>query len=95
LKYFGDTEFSLAPLKFETCKFSFTIFYQINFLLLVRSPKVHIHSSILITVQLHSFAEHEIFPEYSCVLAERHRVEIIYQGVANPGIVNLPLLVPQ
>lgn len=62
---------------------------QVDFLLLYSAPEIMRTVETLVFDGLHSFSNHEVFAQGSCIGPCSERLEIIQNGIANAPIVEI------
>ena len=63
----------------------------INFLLLVRTPEIHVHIPAGVHVAFDPFADQEIFPNGAGILPKLRQVKVVDQSISDARIVEVDL----
>ena len=77
------------PFEFKCIENAFMLFYQVNFLLLIGSPEIHIDPAIFCLIFFDSFDYEEIFPKLSCILPAGQGGKVFKQVLAYAQVVEI------
>jgi hypothetical protein len=64
------------PFKIEYFEFPTRFFNQVNFLAIMGSPEIGIDETMIVMIVFETFTDHEILPEFTCIIAAVQWIEI-------------------
>ena len=80
----------LPPFEFISAKCRILLFYQINFLMVIRAPEIAVHKTTAVSIVFYSFGSHIIFPQHTHIRSRGGQIEIAYKGVAYAVVIKYP-----